>query len=70
MICLLRCCELSFSGHVSGLTCGCNLLLLVLPGMWRSLKILSFKGNLLKRLSTDKGNCLMMEGLWFDCLCR
>ena len=34
MICLLRYFELSFSCHVPGmLTCGCNLLYLVLPGI-------------------------------------
>ena len=33
------------------------------------MKIFSLEDNLLKRLSTDKGNCLMMEGRWFDCLC-
>ena len=32
------------------------------------LKIFSLEDNLLKRLSADKGNCLMMEGGWFDYL--
>ena len=34
-----------------------------------SLKIFSLEDNLLKRLSTDKGNFLMMKRGWLDCLC-
>ena len=34
-----------------------------------SWKVFSFEDNLPKRLATDKGNYLMMEGGWFDCLC-
>ena len=33
------------------------------------LKIFSFEENFLKRLSTDRGNGLTMEGGWVDCVC-
>ena len=69
IISTLRCCELGFSDPVSGiLTCGCTAFISssYYEGI-ESLKIFSFEDNLLKRLSTDKGNCLMI-GLWFDWL--
>ena len=64
MICLLRCCELSFFWSSFWYV---NLWLqpAFISASWyigvESLKIFPFEDNLLKRLSTDKGNCLMME---------
>ena len=34
------------------------------------LKVFIFEDNLLKRLPTDRNDCLMMERGWFDCLCK
>ena len=69
MICHLRYCELSFFW-----SCFWYVNLWLYPALisasWymgiESLKIFSLKDNLLKRLLTNKGNCLMMEGGWFD----
>ena len=72
MICLLRCCDLSFFW-----SCFWYVNLWLQPAFisvsWHMgielLKIFSFEDNFLKRLSTDRGNGLTTEGGWFDCLC-